>query len=542
MAIVASGQVEDRPFARTVVAVARKKFTGDLTLAHSGNKYIAAWENGKIVAAHSNAPADSEGRIALAAGLINSTQLGHAVRQATRDGRPSIEVLSEIGKLTPAHVESIRALAFAQRAMRIFAHPTGSFALETPSSLTAEPGVPTIDVRWLVYNGIRKHYSESRLRAELGMLADTAVEIDPQAIPAIAGFQFGTTESQCVQLLKEAPHTAEQLAHAANSSKELALAVVYALAVVGCLETVGGGAPSVRIPTNRPHTAKGAAASGRKATDSGSQDNPTKGSRTRGTAIRKSTQPNDSPPPQQVRKLVANTLRLVDAGSSHFEVLGVSNDATAAQISGAYFGLAKVLHPDRLRANGVTDINEDAHRLFAHINQAFAVISNPSQRAHYLEMLQAGGESKLREQQQQAEELALRIMNAEHEFQRGVLALRGNQFAAALAAFSKAVELNPDEGEHHAMLAWATWCTSKDKNEAHHGVSAMLSKAIAMSPKSVDAYYYRGLIAKQRNNLASAKDCFNQVLKLQPTHKQAALELRLLKNRDSPKKKGLFRR
>ena len=220
----------------------------------------------------------------------------------------------------------------------------------------------------------------------------------------------------------------------------------------------------------------------------------------------------------------------LDAGANHFEFLGVAAAATPAEVQKAYFALARQLHPDRLQALAITDAGGDAQRLFASINHAFDVVSSPGKRAEYERLLDDDGNEA---SDQDVEAMAMRIFGAEEQFQRGLMALRRNHHSEAVAAFAEAVALNPEEGEHHALLAWAKWCAAADKDAVGKEVRKGLRQAIRISPKCVSAYFYRGQMAKQQGKRETAIDCFEKVLALQKDHKEAELELRLLTRRQS---------
>ncbi|XP_071506305.1 dnaJ homolog subfamily C member 4-like [Diadema antillarum] len=62
---------------------------------------------------------------------------------------------------------------------------------------------------------------------------------------------------------------------------------------------------------------------------------------------------------------------------THYEVLGVKNDASAGEIKSAYFNLSKTLHPD------ANPNNPDQHDLFVQLNEAYGILSKPSARKEY---------------------------------------------------------------------------------------------------------------------------------------------------------------
>jgi DnaJ-domain-containing protein 1 len=235
--------------------------------------------------------------------------------------------------------------------------------------------------------------------------------------------------------------------------------------------------------------------------------------------------------PESVRLLIKGGLQKIDGGADHFALLGVTPGASHDQIRHAYFELARQLHPDRIRALHIDDLAREAQRLFAQINTAFAILSNPKRHAEYVAILNAGGEKVMRKQQEEAEQVALRLLQAEDHFRRGEMALRRHQFADAVVDFRKSVELNPAEGEHHAALAWATWCSAPDKAKVQVEVRKGLEKGIELSPNSPAPYLYKGRIAKSEGRDDAALQNFEKVLDLAPGNVDAEAEVRLLQSR-----------
>jgi curved DNA-binding protein CbpA len=68
---------------------------------------------------------------------------------------------------------------------------------------------------------------------------------------------------------------------------------------------------------------------------------------------------------------------------TYYEVLRVERSAAPDRVRLAYRRLARQYHPDRAR--GVAD----AHKLMAELNAAYAVLSDPKQRALYDERIDA---------------------------------------------------------------------------------------------------------------------------------------------------------
>lgn len=77
-----------------------------------------------------------------------------------------------------------------------------------------------------------------------------------------------------------------------------------------------------------------------------------------------------------VRQIHTSVLRIV--AKNHYQVLGVSRDASSKEIRAAFIRLSKQLHPD---VNKTTLGDDDVS--FVDINEAYSVLSNPTSRKEY---------------------------------------------------------------------------------------------------------------------------------------------------------------
>jgi tetratricopeptide (TPR) repeat protein len=244
--------------------------------------------------------------------------------------------------------------------------------------------------------------------------------------------------------------------------------------------------------------------------------------------------PRSTISPQQaseVRGLIKKHLELLKKKADHFQLLGTHVDATPDEVRKAYFALARQLHPDRLSALGIPDENKEAQRLFAEVNTAFAMVSDPARRAEYIAILRRGGAAAVAAEQRRAEEMAQRIVEAEEAFRRGEAALRRDQLQTALAEFARAIELNPEEVDYHALHAWATFCASPDKMAIASSTRSALDRAISRSPRAVTPRFYLGRVERMLGRDGDALRHFQSVLELQPHHTEAASEARVIEQR-----------
>ena len=597
MGVVTQGAIADRPWGRTFALIALRRFSGDLVVDADGKQYAVGWRDGAVVAATSPLPADAVVRVALTSHLVNPSQVGDVLAaQAAAPGHDEIEVLASAVSLPAEQTERLRRRVVAVRAMRTFALTAGDLILDDAAALARPAGI-AIDARAITYAGVKAYFTDARLLEELAGLG-LAFQLRADAVAGLGQYGFGELERPALARLRTQPISPDGLEQAfGDIDSKVVRAMLYALAVFGAVDAsspVRAGAPTAP-PRNRPTTSpprprpetppRGQVPSAPR----GRPAPPPRGQAPAGpraqapTAVPPRGQAPTMPPPPDtapaapgpapagaahpvrprsrprpsrtagatgatIRAVIAERLAALDGGADHFALLGIGRDAPADQIRTAYFALARQLHPDRLAAVGIVDEKRDAQRLFAQINQAFDILSNPRRRTEYLEVLSAGGESAVRAQADRAEALAQRLLSAEDHFRRGEMALRRDQLDEAHAEFKQAVELNPDEGEHHALLAWTTYCTAPDKAAVRAAIKAGFDTAIKASPRSASPHLYLGRMARMEGHDQEAIRHFQRALQLMPGHSEAASELRVLEARVSARasapekdgKKGLF--
>ncbi|MEO8552607.1 MAG: DnaJ domain-containing protein, partial [Kofleriaceae bacterium] len=233
----------------------------------------------------------------------------------------------------------------------------------------------------------------------------------------------------------------------------------------------------------------------------------------------------------ETETLIRDRHALIERGADHFVLLGIATDATADLVRAAYFTLARKLHPDRLASLGIVDAQRDAQRVMAQINAAFAVLNDNLKRVEYLQILDRGGESVVNAEEQKANETAMRVMTAEEAFRRGEMALRREQLDQAIAEVATAVELQPQEAEYGALLAWARFAAAGDKQAIARETRLALQRAADRLMQSPTARFYLGRVERILGREREALEHFYEVLRIKPNHADASSEIRVLETR-----------
>lgn len=509
--LLAEGSLSDRPLPRTFAAIAARGFSGEMIVTGPGRPFHIAWHDGAVVGATSPHPADSAAKIAVTLGLLNSTQAGEVSRViAANPGCDEVEVVAQVARLSSEIVGRLGRRLAATRAARVFSVEQGTFTLDSTQPLWGT--VAPVDPRWIMYSGVRMHYTVDRLHREVSALA-AAIKLRPDV--DLTSFGFGEAEADALARLRAGTLVLQPTPLGLDARVVEAVALV--LLAVGDAEPVATSqtTPRVRRLTQTPSRSSPAIKP------------PPLMPRPRSTTQRRARIAD----PSKTRSIISERLGVLDGGADHFALLGVARDASHDDVRAAYFGLARHLHPDRLSASGIVDDKGDAHRVFAKINEAFAVLSAPDKRAEYESVLRAGGLGAMKAQADEAEAKVRAAMSGEEHYRRGESALRRQQFDEAFAQFKTAVELSPHEGDHHAMLGWVTYVAADDRSAALPVARAHLKRALERSESSPLGYLLLGRIARMENQDTEALAYLRRALEIAPRNTEAAAELRAVEAR-----------
>jgi curved DNA-binding protein CbpA len=258
-----------------------------------------------------------------------------------------------------------------------------------------------------------------------------------------------------------------------------------------------------------------------------------------------------TPTPAEIQKMkeieaeIANYEKLCKTGN-YFELLGVTKDASTAEIKKAYFRLAKKFHPDTNPEFFKGEFKDRAEEIFTIIGSAYNTLIDPKAREEYVYAL---------EHQISKEDIekAQRALEAEGIFLKAEILFKKGDFRGALTYLDQAIKLHPHEPEFYLYKGWATYKATRGAALAE--ARETIEKAIKMGlrDKLDEANYYLGILAKVEGKPeAEQEKYFAKAVEINPHHALANSELRHLqmrktktasettKDKDDKKKGGLF--
>jgi curved DNA-binding protein CbpA len=215
--------------------------------------------------------------------------------------------------------------------------------------------------------------------------------------------------------------------------------------------------------------------------------------------------------------------------ADYFMMLDIARDATLDQIEEAFFGLAKIWHPDRLPPE-LAPVRAQCSRVFARMGEAHAALTDAEKRKRYMKLLADGSGTP------EAQEQVARVVEAAQTFQKAEVCFKRNDMVQAEALVLRAAQADPTQAEYLALLAWLT--SLKPENQARDKTVEcikLLDKAVELNERCEKAIFWRGMLHKRVGHLNTALRDFRAVVELNPRHIDAAREVRLHEMRSTGK-------
>ncbi len=345
-------------------------------------------------------------------------------------------------------------------------------------------GTPVNPLPW-IRRGLREKYDLVRLENETRELSKSRFMASPKLASCAGHFEFTEQEMEIVGQLSE-PRTIPELRAGSTLPFKEILVVLYCLAACRLLQPVREGAATGSFAPPAPSA---------------------------------DSAPAGAENPEAVREMQELLQQL--AAENPFERLGLPVTAQTAEIEARFKELVKKLHPDTLARKGISHMAQSAQEAFARLTEGYNLLKDEATREKY------------RKPEKQQEDMAevRRVLEAEMLYQKGIIHYRRKEYDLAEQAFLEARQKHED-GSHLAMWAWIRYINpGNDKKAVRDEVKAALQKAIQLTPREADFYYYLGKVCADMDQIATARQYFVRAVEINNEHIEAARELRLLERR-----------
>ncbi len=567
------GRLEETSFPELLAEIYRNREDGALLLKRDRLKKIVYFKGGYPVFVKSNLLNECLGKVMVREKMITDDECEESLRKMKESGRQQGTVLIEMGCISPHNLQYALELQLEVKIFDLFGWEEGGYQFNPKSAVP--PTTVSLDetTAAIIHAGVRKKYKLERLRKIMDGFQDLYVVPHPDPLFRFQDMDLDEDEENFVSRLRGNLALREILDLGLN--KERAYQIVYALKCAGMVtieeepsEELSGEMEALKddVVTDRQ---KNLVEREREAEDEPADEEPADEEPADEEDLEAAAPPEPPPTPPKpppVRERVKG--RLTEHGGvpvpqlsgegradaklspeerslreqlaeqavemkkqDYFEVLGVSKNASHAEVKKAYFSLAKQYHPDRLYASASADIRSLADEIFNIISTAHDILSDDARREQYMEELASGTKRDVSSE-------VSNILSAEGCFQKGEIALRKREYGKARDLFEEACKLCPEEGEFHAYLGWAVFQTDPKNEEAVRTARDQLNQAISLNPKVDKAYLFLGYIYKAMNYKEMAESEFEKAIQVNPDCTEALRELRLISMRRKGRKKG----
>jgi len=570
------GNLKQTPFAELLAELYRERSEGALLLKKDRLKKIVYMKSGYPVFVKSNLLNECLGKVMVREKMITEEECEESITKMKESERQQGTVLIEMGCISPHNLQYALQLQLEVKLYDLFGWEAGDFQFNPKSAVP--PTTVSLDASTaaVIYEGIRRKYKLPRLREELEDYLDYYVV--PHTDPMFRFQDMDIDEDEEIFVERLAGDRTLREILDLGLDKERVYRIVYALKCAGMVtldDEPAADAGAEEDEENESFTeSEEAKTVERSVRSEPPEDEPEPAAEdfedeeTAMDARVPQEEEADEPPPvpPPVPERVKGRLtehggvpvpRLSEEGRQasqlspeersmreelaekavemkkldYFEVLGVSKNASRAEIKKAYFSLAKQYHPDRISGTASAEIRNLADEIFSLISTAHDVLAEDVRREQYMEELSSGSKRDVSSE-------VSKILSAEGLFQKGEIALRKREYGKARELFEEAATLCPEEGEFHAYLGWAMFQSDPKNEEAVRTARDQLNQAISLNPKVDKAYLFLGYIYKAMNYREMAEHEFEKAIQCNPDCTEALRELRLISMRRKSKKKG----
>lgn len=498
-----SGDLAKKPVPWLYADLARRKATGVLDLTRGQVRKRLFLQGGTLRYAQSNVRLENVGGMQVAEGKLKEAAFSRAVEHAKQARVPLHEALAATRAMAPPELNVALKRQTLEVAANAVAWTDGAFVFTPEASGAAIEQQPDARQNPLqaALEGARRAYTPQSAR---GYFADKQTWVMGR-----------TPELERELFLVRAAWPGEQLTALFNGKvtvqelllkcKEAELPLLQALAVCDLAPLMRGSAratPAEAVPASPEAEADD---------DDGKRFTP----------------------PELVARRSIFEERDRQQGKTHYELLSVTPQSSPEQVKGQYLQLAKKFHSDAFSGLELGSAKRALTLVFQHIGEAFSTLNDPAKRSEYdvyLDRVAKGLPTDVNA-----------ILKAEAIFQRGQLFLKSGKAADAEAAFREAVSLNGSEAEHHGYLGLAIFRAHGERGAAE--ALAEIKSALELQPENLSALCAHAAILAETGQPAKATELFEQVLERDPSHADAQIGLRRLKqSRDKQQGggKGLF--
>jgi curved DNA-binding protein CbpA len=480
-----SGTLADTPVFAVLRRICLEKRTGQLLLAREAESRHLLFTSGALRLAMSSQADHRLGAYLLRWGYITESDLTDALEEQRSTMARLDTILVERGRISAEALAGEMKRLIQTILFSTFGWTTGTFEFRSEQEADALGSAVSLSTESLIVEGIRRTPESVQVLEYLGdlsrvpvvcsdLLSREGLELAPE-IGHFLGLVDGKTDARSILKLGGG----SQLANAR---------ALYALVYSGLVSIDGTCArPAPRTPTPAP---------------------------------RLSISAGLSDLDRRHRQFVLNTFGRL-AWLSHYDVLGISDTASAAEIESAYGLRSSLFRPEQAAEGSLADCGHELQVLTRRVREARGVLSDPAARETYDREVRQG---KVLTQQAHESgtpqatgkdavgDTKLRAWTASQNYKRAVQLIALKDFFPAIQLLEQAVSFVPDNPEYRYKLGML------ERKNPHWLARAVLNlrEAVRLDPLRAEALAELAEALLQTGQAGEARPFAAQARKLAP--------------------------
>ena len=507
-----AGTLDRIPFPAVLHHLHGLRMSGVLHLESGKKRKWIQMRDGYPVAVRSNLMRETLGSFLERTGRITRAILDESLAQLS-DGRRHGEILVAMEALTEEQVAEMLREQADGKLFEIFAWESGSFRFERRATLQRANtlGIGRSPAN-LILEGIRSRFPIERIDRYFHRHGSRLVSRGESPFYRSQEIQIDASDEALLRGIDGTQRLADF-----SAEEERTRRTVYGLIAVGFLELSSGtGTKATTAASPQPAAAR----------------SPLHQRASRSAPVEPEARIDrrqDDP-----RELELATLTEQLRTRDHFEILGVEPGVDRETLREAYASVSQRTHPDRYHgaSRTVQDLAAEVHAL---VTTAYETLADPRARQQYL--LDRKKKQREDDQRRQGE----RALEAETESRQGEAALKARDYESALAHFGRALQLYPDDGDHHAHYGWSLYlCHPSDPPMVGEALEHV-RRGIKLASNREKPYLFMGRLYKAIGRADVAEKMFTRAVHIAPECVEALRELRLIHMRRE-RSKGLIGR
>ncbi|HVH73053.1 MAG TPA: DnaJ domain-containing protein [Candidatus Dormibacteraeota bacterium] len=487
-----SGEIDSRHALFTLFnRIYSGRLTGKLQLVFGRLEKQLFFDGGQLIFATSSDRQDSLGEVMLRSGALTQSQFEEA-SLLVKTGQRFGSAIAEMGVYGIEEIVTWVQRQLIQVTASVLDYPAGRyyFFSSLERNVVPEIGIP-VPLGKLLLEAVRK--ANDLPLDELAEDADLWVNLSSDPLRLSQAVDLDDTERHLLSLISQ-PISCKDMVSRSGLPKPKASRALYALLLLGFVVGVRSTEqlprePAVPIPP----------------------------------AALAAPRPGQSEDRKQFEEEIRRILELAEKGT-YYDVLGVTQNSSATQITQSFHQLTRKFHPDRhMGQSERVGLLQD---LMGLVTTAYTTLVDDEKRASYNKQLAAkGGFTPSQSEAENQETVDECFTQAKH-------CLRARNLAGSIRWLRECVEIAPDVAQYHAILARGLAAGPQDRQEAIQ----QFEKAIELDAGNTSVYFQFAELYEEMRLPSRAIPLYRKILEIDPEHSKARERLRRLESEPEGKR------